>query len=574
MSDIGYTTNTPGSSPQDQPGRVSGAVRYDQIQSLSEEQKSRAVANIGGVENDDPRLDDARTPTAHKSSHATGGSDPLTPADIGAATAAQGAKADSSVQPGDLGSAAFTASTDYATAAQGTDAREWTAETVGQAEAEAGAATTRRAWTAQRVRQAIAAWWATVSGTKADASHTHAWSDLVSGVPSFGDAATATMSYGGNSYEDAGKVARFAALGDLRTSEQIMLFDSAGNSATFSNAYPTITSSRAYNVPDASGTLALTSNPYGQLQWSELGAKPSTFAPSAHKSSHATGGSDALTASDIGAAPTSHTHTASQISDSTATGRSLMNAANAAGARTTLELGNAALATTSSGGNGATDSGKVLAFGSDGSIKASKLTVQNSTGTIGVIFSPPASSFATPAFIAGSYTVAATANSGGVPDNIAPPLGITTPVDADEAIIRDSVAGYVAKRITFANFWTWIASKLGGNLTIGGTKTWSGQQEATGQAATNGTSVMTRDLVDARGGRIVSATVGADESGPTNSSTLTDSATAALTLEAGTWDIECLIAVSCVSTSAGSKQKLNWSGTSSSFSGGLYQVNN
>jgi hypothetical protein len=39
------------------------------------------------------------------------------------------------------------------------DAREWSAATVEQAEAEAGIATTRRAWTAQRVRQAVAAWW-------------------------------------------------------------------------------------------------------------------------------------------------------------------------------------------------------------------------------------------------------------------------------------------------------------------------------------------------------------------------------------------------------------------------------
>lgn len=39
------------------------------------------------------------------------------------------------------------------------DAREWSAETVSQVEAEAGTATTRRAWTAQRVWQAIAAWW-------------------------------------------------------------------------------------------------------------------------------------------------------------------------------------------------------------------------------------------------------------------------------------------------------------------------------------------------------------------------------------------------------------------------------
>lgn len=39
------------------------------------------------------------------------------------------------------------------------DAREWTAATIEQAEAETGTATTRRAFTAQRVRQSIAAWW-------------------------------------------------------------------------------------------------------------------------------------------------------------------------------------------------------------------------------------------------------------------------------------------------------------------------------------------------------------------------------------------------------------------------------
>lgn len=38
-----------------------------------------------------------------------------------------------------------------------TDAREWTAETVSQAEAEAGASTERRAWTAERINQAIQA---------------------------------------------------------------------------------------------------------------------------------------------------------------------------------------------------------------------------------------------------------------------------------------------------------------------------------------------------------------------------------------------------------------------------------
>lgn len=65
-----------------------------------------------------------------------------TPAQVGAATAAQGAKADSAVQGSD---------------ARLSDSREWTAATVTQAEAEAGTATARRAWTAQRAHQAVRA---------------------------------------------------------------------------------------------------------------------------------------------------------------------------------------------------------------------------------------------------------------------------------------------------------------------------------------------------------------------------------------------------------------------------------
>jgi hypothetical protein len=42
-------------------------------------------------------------------------------------------------------------------------AREWSATTITQAEAEAGTETTRRAFTAQRVRQAITGWWTGVS---------------------------------------------------------------------------------------------------------------------------------------------------------------------------------------------------------------------------------------------------------------------------------------------------------------------------------------------------------------------------------------------------------------------------
>jgi hypothetical protein len=45
-------------------------------------------------------------PNAHASTHASAGSDPITPADIGAATSAQGDLADSAVQPGDLSTVA------------------------------------------------------------------------------------------------------------------------------------------------------------------------------------------------------------------------------------------------------------------------------------------------------------------------------------------------------------------------------------------------------------------------------------------------------------------------------------
>lgn len=49
--------------------------------------------------------------------------------------------------------------------------------------------------------------------------------------------------------------------------------------------------------------------------WADIPDKPSTFAPAAHKTSHASGGGDALTPDDIGAASSSHTHNKSQITD-------------------------------------------------------------------------------------------------------------------------------------------------------------------------------------------------------------------------------------------------------------------
>lgn len=121
-----------------------------------------------------------------------------------------------------------------------TNAREWTASTVSQAEAEAGTATTRRAWTAQRVFQAIAAWWAaSAAKTKLDGIAT---------------GATANSA-------DATLLARANHTGT--------------QAASTITGLATVATSGAY--ADLSGKPTLFDG-----TWSSLSGKPSTFAPSAH----------------------------------------------------------------------------------------------------------------------------------------------------------------------------------------------------------------------------------------------------------------------------------------------------
>lgn len=63
---------------------IGQALIWDGTRFINQTPAGGGGGGTGGIENNDPRLSDARTPKPHAASHASGGSDPITPASIGA----------------------------------------------------------------------------------------------------------------------------------------------------------------------------------------------------------------------------------------------------------------------------------------------------------------------------------------------------------------------------------------------------------------------------------------------------------------------------------------------------------
>jgi hypothetical protein len=95
------TPGEPGEQGEIGPPGTTDYTELDNLPTLG----GAAALDVGTTEGtvaagDDSRFTDSREPTAHADTHASDGDDPLAPADIGAATSAQGALADTALQVG------------------------------------------------------------------------------------------------------------------------------------------------------------------------------------------------------------------------------------------------------------------------------------------------------------------------------------------------------------------------------------------------------------------------------------------------------------------------------------------
>ena len=145
------------------------------------------------------------------------------------------------------------------------DAREWTASTVSQTEAQNGTSTTRRAWTAQRVRQAIAAWWnGSTDKTKLDGIQSGAQVNVATNLGSSGTGGTRTItSSTGNNTSITYTAADLGAVPTGRTltaGNGLTGGGNLGSNRTFTLGTPsTLSGSTSNGVTSSSHTHAISS---------------------------------------------------------------------------------------------------------------------------------------------------------------------------------------------------------------------------------------------------------------------------------------------------------------------------